>query len=822
MSAGMESVNFAKGLQAYEADDPVTALRWWLRGVDEDDDESFSAVLQTCGNPEDAITSAWNSLVTSLERVHNRPALAAVEAMLGAGSTGSALLFEAGAMADWEQFGLSPQNDLEVVHSILGPEDGQIPGLSDPAWVKLVEVLEESDIIVSPLGVHALAGRWTMSSGRQIVILFAVEPAAKFGRKYRVFAPLLIGLPDEGMAPNLAPDSPLAQAGFPLPLRPMQVLFARACLDAGEKVFLGGLPLLDISLRFGSDLPTQSRPQPRVAAGPTRWIMGPEYLHRLREDVPQITIGYDIDASLSGTHLQDAVRGTIESLTTAIDLTSDACTHMSGLFCEFVASIPLPLAVEQWDALFAPHVLPSEVTGTALWADMGLPTAMYDLGTFLADTPGLEDIGITWFDRAAGAGYAPARASQTWSLLNWGAFDAAVDAWRRHEHAIRNATAELTGTERQQAERNLLNAEANASLARLALTGDNREANGTWQRLEAAGHLESRVYLVIRDLASPAPESGFSVDSAAGDLANAHPPGQWLDDVRITFAEGMASSHVWLTNWFHRAWEVSTRIGDPFTCPTEDGARRSREAARMLLARGEHRVGDQLQVAATLFGWPFAGADHSWRMLEEARYEEAVDVHARAESALRDRLEFVRAHEPDAVGQWEFELANYRSNVALCRLAMGGGESWSAQVWQSGSATGHIESIFYPAVLALRSGDQQEAQRIVHSMSAEQLDEMTQTAMTGARSTSAFWRDWSLDGLRLLAPAEGIASTRLDDGLKKVGLSMEKGYEVSAQGVDGRAAGPASTSQEFRFCPSCGETRVPGGRFCASCGYGYP
>jgi hypothetical protein len=193
-------------------------------------------------------------------------------------------------------------------------------------------------------------------------------------------------------------------------------------------------------------------------------------------------------------------------------------------------------------------------------------------------------------------------------------------------------------------------------------------------------------------------------------------------------------------------------------------------------------------------GVPWAMASFNWRLLLE-------DDPARAVAVFDEALQSMEAFVQMNAGKGESsafaagQLVNARSNDALCRLALGGPPSAALAVWSAARWSGHAESAFHPAVLAYRSGDADEAGRIVAALSDGQRAEIIDTLTEVTAEGSGWFADWCRDGLALLAVGQ-------------------------AQSAPPSTAAPSSSPAlpEARFCGACGAPRAPGARFCISCG----
>jgi len=543
-------------------------------------------------------------------------------------------------------------------------------------------------------------------------------------------------------------------------------------------------------------------------------------VHRLRYPLPQVSVGYEIDLSLSGPHLKAALAGAVDSVVAAAAKTAEANKRNAGVFCEYITSIALPYAAEQWSELFAEMVYPPELSEMCVWADMGLSSAMFDLATALSQVPDLELDSYQWFDRAIVQGYSPALASATWMMLCKGSFDSAVEVGERGQGPCQTALTDASADDRDLLARNLRNAQGNAAVAEFLRSRDPGCVT-TWRHLSQQGHPESLIHEHVSTLMARSfgPEPDYR--SVASLVSQQLAPGDWVTDVYVTFAEGLAAGTGPFQEWCRHGAEICRAMGTRLRALNDEIAHRSRNSARRLIDLGHGSLAEPLQEAATRFGLPYAGADHSWRMLSESRFGEAIALYEEVSPAIDTRLAEVVASSPEMSETWEKERANYQSNIALCRIALGEGNGWALDVWRSGARTGNVESIFYPAVVALRSGDIEAARQIVDSMEGSKIAEMTSIALEGSRSSTPFWREWSVDGLRLLQSQDpvGLSGARPSEGLG--GLKSSSGLGVSPLGGLGSTRGGSDGAVMYRFCPNCGTERLPDGRFCGSCGFSY-
>lgn len=813
---------FDRGQAAYDSGDLVTALRWWLQGIDVGSDASLTAAIEVSRSDDQA--SPWNWLLEAMRYVHDEPAISKAARLSADDSSATTVEHSfTDSLAIWSQFSLSPVPDLAVLAQPMNGTFEPIADSQDPEWQRIMDYLEYRDVIVEPIGTHLIGGNWQGDYEWSVPIFFGIEPPGKPDRKLRISTPLLIGLPEPDMAPNLGSESTLPQAGFLLPLRPVQLLFARACLALADQG--GGLVNFAPLLRFAG-VPSQMLPIPRISAGPARWIIGPNHIYALRYPLPQVSMGYEIDLSLSGPHLDAAVSGAVDALVLSASRANEACASNSGVFCEYITSITTLTARRQWTDLFANYVYPSEFAETTLHAEVGDLEAMVALGATLAVTPGLEADAFQWYDAAISLGYAPGLASKTRSLLVLDDFAQAAETWSLHHQQCHEAAHSAPVSEQDHLLKNFMSAHANAAVADYLRGGNPQDSLSIWERLADQGHAESRIYLELAPLMSGPAIYVDDYQDAGRRISKRFIDGNWLHEAYPTIAQSFLLSKGAFKEWCRHALGVGLATGLPLRFEDPVKADEARTLARLLIDSGEETLGAPLQEAATRLGLPYAGADHSWRMLEQGRFIEAINLYEEASSAVQEQLTRIRDEVPDLVEVWEREWANYQSNIALCHIFAGNGNDWALDVWRAGASTGNVESMFYPAVVALRSEDIQTARDIVDAMEGDRIAAMTTIALEGSRSRSDFWREWSQDGLRLLQERETLGSAL---GHSSGSLSEHKTSSGLGSSLPPDSARPSASSQApdtesggYRFCPECGSARVPGGRFCVSCGFAFP
>lgn len=119
-------------------------------------------------------------------------------------------------------------------------------------------------------------------------------------------------------------------------------------------------------------------------------------------------------------------------------------------------------------------------------------------------------------------------------------------------------------------------------------------------------------------------------------------------------------------------------------------------------------------------------ATYSWQLL-------LIDDPVRAITLVDDVVPASATSVQVNVGQGEVgavapkQLVNASSNDVLSRLALGGSSSEALAVWSSGRWGGHVESKFYPAVIAFREGGLAETRDLAFSLTPEERADVLKT-----------------------------------------------------------------------------------------------
>lgn len=145
-------------------------------------------------------------------------------------------------------------------------------------------------------------------------------------------------------------------------------------------------------------------------------------------------------------------------------------------------------------------------------------------------------------------------------------------------------------------------------------------------------------------------------------------------------------------------------------------------------------------------GEPWAAGSHSWYLLKTGEHKRAVDFFRSVEQQLQNESNKWRNDDV-----WMNEYANAKSNYALHLLALGNDPQKSLELWKFGKRYGHLESMFYPAILYARQGNMNAVKTFLGpSISKEARKLLRETLNEGQQSSSPWWKKWSQDGIKLL------------------------------------------------------------------------
>jgi len=178
----------------------------------------------------------------------------------------------------------------------------------------------------------------------------------------------------------------------------------------------------------------------------------------------------------------------------------------------------------------------------------------------------------------------------------------------------------------------------------------------------------------------------------------------------------------------------------------------------MLVEEGRTEEGLALLAASARQGFPWALASYSWALIKAGAYQRALEL---GEEVLGVCERFIQdeVDDPEILEIGPEQLANAKSNHALCLLAVGGLPATAERMWIEGVPSGHLESRFFPAVLHMREGRLDQAQTQVVSLNPDERLQI-RNILEDLRSHADQWlTNWCDDGLALLQSASSTKST---------------------------------------------------------------
>ena len=203
-----------------------------------------------------------------------------------------------------------------------------------------------------------------------------------------------------------------------------------------------------------------------------------------------------------------------------------------------------------------------------------------------------------------------------------------------------------------------------------------------------------------------------------------------------------------------------------------------------LLKQGQVQEALALLGESARAGVPWALATCSWHFLVRGNPGAALSL---AEVALPACEQWIGSLEaPDLADSARYQVINSRSNLALCGLAMGYEPSEALAVWEEGIELGHVESAFYPAIVAHRAGNSIAARATASALPAPVLAGLRASFGANSVEASPWFAQWCADGLALL-DLIGFEPPSVDslnvDGLRVLPELRESG-EISAEDWD--------------------------------------
>jgi len=178
----------------------------------------------------------------------------------------------------------------------------------------------------------------------------------------------------------------------------------------------------------------------------------------------------------------------------------------------------------------------------------------------------------------------------------------------------------------------------------------------------------------------------------------------------------------------------------------------------MLLQEGRIEEGLALLAASARQGFPWALASYSWALIETGDYHRALELGDEVLEVCETFIQY-EADDPEIVEIGPEQLANAKSNHALCLLAVGGPLATAKSIWIDGAPSGHLESRFYPAIVDMREGRLDQAQTRLESLSPNERTQVRNTLEDLRTHADEWLTNWCNDGLALLRHPSAGTST---------------------------------------------------------------
>lgn len=157
-----------------------------------------------------------------------------------------------------------------------------------------------------------------------------------------------------------------------------------------------------------------------------------------------------------------------------------------------------------------------------------------------------------------------------------------------------------------------------------------------------------------------------------------------------------------------------------------------------LYTQGQKEQGYQWMTKAVIQGECVAMANVTWFKLYDGEHEDAITLY----NACRNNLKF---------NVDDYQLANIDSNNILNNLAVGNEVPDAETQWLiNGAKTGHLESKFYPAVLANKAGDTDKRDKILSNLKNAELKEMKDELLEHQLNAKGWFKKWTADSYNML------------------------------------------------------------------------
>lgn len=167
-----------------------------------------------------------------------------------------------------------------------------------------------------------------------------------------------------------------------------------------------------------------------------------------------------------------------------------------------------------------------------------------------------------------------------------------------------------------------------------------------------------------------------------------------------------------------------------------------------LVHAGEFEPGMALLSRSARYGLPWALSSFTWWCLLGEDFPRGLREFDASRDACESLVERLQQDE-NLAAVARLQWANAQSNAALLRLAAGGSLEDARRTWNSGAATGHAESLFYPALVAEKLGQPLEADALVRALPLSTWFEMKQTLSEGIEQ-GGWFGEWCTEAMAVL------------------------------------------------------------------------
>ena len=154
--------------------------------------------------------------------------------------------------------------------------------------------------------------------------------------------------------------------------------------------------------------------------------------------------------------------------------------------------------------------------------------------------------------------------------------------------------------------------------------------------------------------------------------------------------------------------------------------------------QGQHEQGYQWLTKAAIKGEATALANVTWFKLVEGDYEDAITLY----KACRNKLK---------INATDYQLANIDSNHILNSFAAGKKVADAEKTWLiNGAKTNHLESKFYPALLAHKEKDLKKRDKILSSLTPAELKTIKAEVIENQMVAKGWFKKWSAQAVEMI------------------------------------------------------------------------